>query len=152
MFSGSYIREMQVDAARAAAKERKVPFVVWPEDVQLGVKLLASFPFLGDYIPKGWRRAETYLVDATGFGADYESALTVDEFLAHVLGCTKSEQGSAWGVYEAGQFQVIVARYVKDPSEKRNRRETGDEELDLVTRRNWTPCSIATAEEGAHTA
>lgn len=79
-----------------------------------------NIPFLGDYVPKGYRRidapnepremgcVEGYLfVDASGWGAPNEPALTQDEFLAY----KEANPTLLFGITEAGQFQVVVGVY-----------------------------------------
>lgn len=79
-----------------------------------------QLPFLGDYVPKGYRRidapneprmmgcADGYLfVDASGWGNSNEPALTQDEFLAY----KEANPTLLFGITEAGQFQVVVGVY-----------------------------------------
>lgn len=79
-----------------------------------------NIPFLGDYVPKGFRRVDApnppremgcedgYLfVDGSGWGAPNEPALTQEEFLAY----KDANPTLLFGIVEAGQFQVVVATY-----------------------------------------
>lgn len=133
MFSGATIRSMQEAAAVKAARERRVPFVVWPGDD------LSAFPFpsIGDYVPIGWRQltsAETgldsaylpgvtnreyvnVLVDSSGFGGEDEPALTPSGLrtLIERLNVWADEKKATvgWAITEIGQFQVVVAAFIK---------------------------------------
>jgi hypothetical protein len=71
-------------------------------------------PMLGDKVPRGWRRTsrQPLFVDSSGFGAPDEPALTQEQFLDALT------IGKAYGVIEAGQFQVYVAEYEKTERRK----------------------------------
>jgi len=112
MMSQRNIQELSRDAAKAASKARKVPFMVWPEDVtaikagyHLGV--LRAFPFIGDYRPRGYKLVDTHFVDSSGFGSDSEPALTIQQFSQTI------EANFAYAIIEAGQFQVYVGKFAK---------------------------------------
>lgn len=65
------------------------------------------FPFLGDYIPKGWKRTDReFFVDTSGFGTRGELALTLDQFLDKVL------PSHGYATTQHGQFQAYVAEYI----------------------------------------
>jgi len=66
MFSIETIRGIQQEAAARAAEEDKTPFLIWEEDLATFPPF--PFPFLGDYVPRGWKLDETLLVDSSGFG------------------------------------------------------------------------------------
>ena len=72
------------------------------------------FPFLGDYVPHGWEKLEDELfVDKTGMGADYESALTVEQFKAECIRLYRENypSGVAFAITQEGQFQLYVGVY-----------------------------------------
>jgi len=64
-------------------------------------------PFIGTYVPKGYKLDAELFVDATGLGAAYEPALTLQMFVA------KLDPMKAYAVVQAGQFQVYIG--VFDP-------------------------------------
>jgi hypothetical protein len=66
-------------------------------------------PFLGDYVPEGWQMVDDYFVDSSGFGREGELALTLGQFDQIV----QEHVGSGWAIVEAGEFQVVIGRYVK---------------------------------------
>jgi hypothetical protein len=119
MQSLSQIQQASREAAQKAAAQKKVPFVVEMEDVQALMHDNASgrvhFPFLGDYVPRGWKRTDTepFFVDATGFGKPGEPALTCKQFASKLV------PGRGYAVIEAGEFQVYVAEYVRDDNNGR---------------------------------
>ena len=110
MMDPRIIHENALKAARKAARLKKIPLVIEAEDLPLlaGDKPVGGgFPFLGDYVPKGWTRTEnTYFVDSSGWGGSGELALTLKQLLAKVV------PGRGYAVVEAGQFQVYVAEYI----------------------------------------
>ena len=117
------IRNISNVAAYRAAEEGKYPLTVVDErDVH-------HIPFLGDYVPAGWRKATwadvetkprnvwysnpgedvTFMVDSSGWGSAGEPALTFDEFAQYAL-----SSGLGWAIDQTGQFQVYVTGYVRD--------------------------------------
>ena len=101
-------------AAKKAAQDHKTPYIVWPKeladwklDFAAGKIPSFPFPFLGSYVPKGWKLTETYFVDSSGFGETGEAALTLHQFLGKI----KTTRGYA--VTEAGQFQVYIGEFEK---------------------------------------
>jgi hypothetical protein len=104
MMSLALIKELSREQAARAAAEDLEPLVIWD------TKDIRCIPNLGDYRPEGWELVETYFVDASGFGAPGEPALTLDEFLAKIV------PGRAYALIEEGQFQVYVGEFVKEES------------------------------------
>lgn len=114
MMSLQAIQAESASAARKAAREKKTPFMLWPQDVARMKTEIADgrlpaipFPFIGSYVPKGWREVERYFVDASGFGREGEPALTVRQFVE------KLEPDYGYAITEAGQFQVYVGKFEK---------------------------------------
>ena len=124
------IREMSNVAAYEAAQEARVPLVVeWPEDAH-------GLPFLGEYVPEGWRQAvwadlspasprvpyrqepeeaAGFMVDSSGFGQVDEPALPYDERVALIREATSGRSDIGWGIRVAGESQVVVQAYAEDP-------------------------------------
>ena len=63
---------------------------------------LPKIPFIGDKPIKGWRKIDSLFVDSSGLGQRGEPALTQGQFVKQI------KAGLAYGVTEAGQFQVRV--------------------------------------------
>lgn len=66
------------------------------------LKATRLIPFVGTYVPKGYKLEGELFVDATGLGTDYEPALTLQKFVA------KLDPMKAYAVVQAGQFQVYI--------------------------------------------
>jgi hypothetical protein len=108
MMGMGMIRDIQRKAAAKAARLHKVPFVVWPEDLQAWKAKAPDtfpFPFLGDYVPPGWEKVNELFCDSTGVGRDSELALSVRQ----LIDCL--EEGKGYAVYEQGQFQAYIGVY-----------------------------------------
>ena len=114
MMDGATIRAMSQQAARKAAKAHKLPYVVWPHDLDGWKAQVANgqlpelpFPFLGEYVPKGWEMVEEYFVDSSGWGKAGEPALTIPQFV------DKIKPDCGYAITEAGQFQVYIGEFRK---------------------------------------
>ena len=66
------------------------------------MKSLPKIPFVGDEPIDGYHEIDSLFVDSSGFGQRGEMALTIDQFIE------KIKAGLAYGVTDAGQFQVYV--------------------------------------------
>ena len=125
MLSPQTIRDMQDYAAYEAAEFGRVPLAVWHDED------LPHLPFLGGYVPRGYRVATWaemsdrtrnsghydaddepvhILVDGSGWGRSDEAALTLPELADYV----RDNGQCHWAIVEAGQFQVVVAAYIQD--------------------------------------
>ena len=101
------IKSISDVAAYRAAQEEQEPLVIWNAE-----RDARGIPFLGDYVPQGWRpQDEPFMVDSSGFGEPGERALTQDQFVEHL----KAHPTLGWAIVEAGQFQVWVQAYLEDP-------------------------------------
>ena len=105
MMSLSQIQYESRAAAAKAAREDKHPFIVEAEDLKAIPPF--PFPFIGDYVPDGWRKVEDYFVDSSGFGRPGEPALTIEQFVKRLT------VGHGYAITEAGQFQLYVGEYVQ---------------------------------------
>jgi hypothetical protein len=103
MMSIESITSQKRTEARKARREGLQPFTAQID----GDTGAFKSPFLGSYIPKGWKVTAKYFVDNSGFGTEGEGALTAGEFLIHV------RAGYGYGIYEAGQFQVYIREYYR---------------------------------------
>ena len=102
MYSLETIKSMQ-DEHTVKAKRLKLKPYIAKLDGDVNV---FKMPFMGYYLPKGFEVTDNkYFVDNSGFGSDGELALTASQFLSKV------KQGLAYGIYEAGQFQVYIQEY-----------------------------------------
>ena len=120
MMSYEQIVSEAARAARAAKRHGKRPVFLSALSAD-GIRNAEPVPFLGDYVPRGFKRlhvrdtfgeryghgtadGEALLVDSSGFGSRGELALTVQEFAEF----TQLHPGYAYGILEAGQFQVVI--------------------------------------------
>lgn len=135
MMSLDTIEELSREAGVKAAKHRREPFVVF--SASTAFEDLRRSPFLGDYVPRGWRPATakdvgfttaehgvygsdddgiTLFVDSSGMGAPGERALTAEEATALVvraLDHTRTVGTLGVGITTQGQFQVHIGLFLK---------------------------------------
>lgn len=105
MMSLSTIDAMSRQQARKASKEKKQPYMLWPEDK----KAMPPFPFpcIGSYRPKGWSLVDTLFCDSSGMGSGSEPALTASQLLEAL------EPGYGYAIIAEGQFQVYIGKFRK---------------------------------------
>lgn len=130
MMSAEYMQQLARDAARSAKRNSRVPESFSSLGTDAIRDRIKNIPFLGSYVPKGYKRVdapnldtvsfmactEGYLfVDASGWGAKGEGALTVQEFVDYIY---KNGDGLSFGIVESGQFQVVIATYKKDEKKR----------------------------------
>lgn len=127
MMSSEQIARLADEAAARAERKNTRPRVFGS-----GKMLPGQVPFIGTYRPADWQLVEReelelpssitrqrlmwlaakepyLMVDASGFGARDEPALTIGEFGDLV----KANANLGWAVVEAGQFQVVVGAFRK---------------------------------------
>ena len=109
------IHEMAAEAAQEAAQEGRVPYEYWDGE-PIGPPF--RFPFLGDYVPDGWRkRGNDLFVDKSGWGAPDEPAMTVDALVAEIkrlLCATPPDKRLGFAITLEGEFQLYVGVYERD--------------------------------------
>ena len=71
-------------------------------------KTLDSFPFPAMDIPEDWEESEVFFVDSSGFGSDYEPALTIDQFRDHLFDHATENPNDGYIITDEGQFQVYI--------------------------------------------
>lgn len=70
-----------------------------------------NIPFLGDYVPEGWKQDDTIFVDLTGIARPGEfTGITQQEFYQRIQEY-RGRNDIGYGVTEQGQTQVLVAAY-----------------------------------------
>ena len=124
MLSYSQIADEAERQARKAKRHAKEPHAMSGLGEDAIRRECARIPFLGYYTPKGWERlhvGETFgdnygygtadhsclFVDSSGFGGRGELAMTLDQFAEFV----QRNPGYAYGIVEAGPFQIVLAGY-----------------------------------------
>ena len=75
------------------------------------------FPSLGYLEPDGWEKTDqTWFVDKTGHGHDWEPALTVEQFKRELRGYIGTNPGRGFAITEEGPFQVYVTAFRPMPA------------------------------------
>jgi hypothetical protein len=112
MMSLAVIQQLSDAQARKAARVKRRPYV--PFDVE-EVDRMETFPFpnIGSYKPAGWRKVADWFVDKTGWGAEDEPALTLNQFRAAVREWVEKHPGDGFAITEEGQFQIYVSAFRK---------------------------------------
>lgn len=114
MLSGAQIVAASAAAAAKAARLHKRPFIVEQTDLDAAKaalhageipRILRLFPFVGGYVAPGWKLIGTLFADATGWGDEYEPALTVSQLVARL------KVGHGYAIIEAGEFQVYIGEF-----------------------------------------
>jgi hypothetical protein len=106
MLGAAEIKRISQEAAARASKEHLVPYIIWKEDIGMQ-ETCKRLPFIGDYVPKGWRLIETHFVDSSGCGTEDEPAETIQHFVDNLV------ENRGYAVVEAGEFQVYVGEFIK---------------------------------------
>lgn len=102
MYSLATINALQNEKTQEAKRLKLKPYIALCN----GDENVFKCPFMGQHTPKGFKCTDNrYYVDSSGFGRESEPALTANQFLSKV------KQGLAYGIYEAGQFQVYIQEY-----------------------------------------
>jgi hypothetical protein len=84
---------------------------------------LRNMPFVGDFVLQPWEVVfdeasdeQLWFVDMTGFGQEYERALTFDQFVRSVRTFLHNADKAyiyGFAIIEVGQFQLYVRAYRK---------------------------------------
>ena len=111
MMSLEAIRHLNTNIAVEVAERELVPYV--PADAEeVDYWPPIPFPDLGYLQPDGWERTDqTWLVDKTGHGHDWEPALTVEQFKRRVRAYVMENPGHGFAITEEGPFQVYVTAF-----------------------------------------
>jgi hypothetical protein len=104
MYDLATIKAMNREAGKISRERGSQPFLLRNEGDK---NYLNKIPNLGTHRPSGWRLVKRYFVDSSGFGSEDESALTFSSFVK------RTKVGRAYGIIEAGQFQVRIGEFVK---------------------------------------
>jgi len=103
------IRDLSQEAARKAAAEHLVPYIVWPDDLRnwkAGLGFPLPFPFIGDHEPEGYEPiGDALFVDTSGLGDPGEPALTSSQLIDRI------QVGKGYALTTLGQFQGYLQTY-----------------------------------------
>ncbi len=115
------IRDLADQAARKARRDGREPYGFFDaSDVERSAR---SIPFLGSYVPKGYRLVESLFVDSSGFGTEGEPAMTFPAFIERVAKDVGEGNRYFYGITESGQFQVYIGVYERTPVRTRKPRK-----------------------------
>jgi hypothetical protein len=151
MMSLSCIRAMSADAAREAARSKREPYVIYDRD-EIDRMTAFPFPFVGSYVPKGWKLVDTWFCDSSGMGADYEPALSIRQLKAKLIAHAESAKQFGYALTEAGQFQIRLGIFERTPKARATRpRRSRVPGLAIVRNRPAAPAaSPSSAAEPVH--
>lgn len=93
-------------SAKAAAKNKKVPYVPFDEAEVQETRFI--IPNLGSYTPKGWELMEELFCDTSDMGSEGEPALTLKQLKKKIIEYMKMDGTHGFGITEEGQFQCHV--------------------------------------------
>lgn len=118
-----YIQQLSREQGRKAKRLGKAP-LVFKTDADVDERF-GQIPNLGNYTPKGWRHLEgrDLFVDKSGFGAEYELALTVDGYRARLKALRLENPHYGFGIVQEGQFQVYIGVFERAKGALRKRVE-----------------------------
>lgn len=100
------INRMNNEAGNIAKRRGIKPYKVWDYD-ELDNYPPFPFPYIGDYVPKGYKLVKTYFVDSSGVGLEEEPALTIKRFKQAI------KPGRYYAIISQGEFQVYVGEFEK---------------------------------------
>jgi len=103
MYDLKTLERMEDEAGKNAKEYNLEPLVAEYN----GDENITNCPDLGNYEPEGWEYIQNHFVDSTGFGAENEMALTLEQFLAKV------KEGLGYSICSAGSFQVNISEWKK---------------------------------------
>lgn len=116
MMSPSYIEHLSTQFAARAELSELEPYLVepgelatWKARVARGGLQRLPFPAIGTFEPSGWREARVLFADSSGFGSEFEPALTNAQLVAELI------PGKAYAIGECGQFQCYVREFEPAP-------------------------------------
>lgn len=98
-------------AARAARRSLRPLVPNGPEDVDRWKTF--PFPNLGYHEPEGWHKVESWFIDKTGHGYEWEPALTQQQFREVLRDHITEHPGDGFAITEEGPFQAVVSAFRK---------------------------------------
>ena len=114
MMHPTEIARLSRAASAKASRERLLPLVVEQEDLdrlddEALLRHVGKAPFLGEsYSPRDFALSEELFIDISGFGADYEPALSHQQLVHKVR---ELGPGVGYGILTHGQFQAYLGVY-----------------------------------------
>lgn len=110
MMSLAAIVAVNEEIAAHAARQNRQPFVPSrPESVERWPPF--PFPNIGYYEPEGWEQVESWFIDKTGHGAEWEPAMTHRQFTETLRDYVKENPMHGFAIVEEGPFQVMIGAF-----------------------------------------
>jgi hypothetical protein len=114
------INELSREAAKKAKRTKLLPLVLAEaEDSDKLGSYGYRIPDFGDYRPKGWKLVDEWLCDSSGFGAEYERALTVPQLRERMKEKITEGKQYGYGTISQGQFQVVLGVFEQEAKKGR---------------------------------
>lgn len=124
MMDTQTIRAMADDAAKKAARLHKRPYVPFDE-AEIEKMPPFPFPFLGDYVPKGWKKIEELFCDTSGLDAS-GPAMPVPVLIDRMKADLQKKETIGYGITEVGQFQAYLGVYEKEKGTRKGAKKRQD--------------------------
>ena len=130
MLSSEQIVSMAEDQGKKAKRHGLKPYPI----KHLDVDTLQSFPFpnIGNYKPSGWELVDYKTCDKTGWGEEYEPALTVRGLKQWIKDLQKADDNFAMAIIEEGEFQVVIGLFKPDSRDFTHSGELTEGEMRIV--------------------
>lgn len=111
MMSIETIIALNEEIAAEASARKRVPYVpLSAGDVETWRTI--PFPNIGYHMPDGWEPTDqTWFVDKTGQGCEWEPALTVPSFLRALEDYIEDHPGEGFAITEEGPFQLYISAF-----------------------------------------
>ena len=112
MMSLNVIVAVNDEIGRRAAQRNLVPYVPSePDEVDRWRRLPFEFPNIGSHEPNGWEQVESWFVDKTGRGYEWELAITHRRLKEILRDYIAENPDHGYAVTEEGEFQVVVSAF-----------------------------------------
>ena len=117
------IRHLSNQAARKAARAKKMPYTPWGVDEIRDDMPPFPFPNIGSYRPKGWKLVDQLFCDSSGFGSPGEPALTIGQLQAKLVEHIADGHSYGYAIVEEGQFQLYIGVFEKQTAKAEHGRQ-----------------------------
>lgn len=115
MMSLQAIADLARDLAIQAAEGEVEPYAPGSaEECRTGWEKRIPIPNIGNFRPDDWKLIDYVTVDKTGFGYEYEPALTIRAFKEWAAERVEQDDHAGFAIIEEGQFQIVVGYFSAD--------------------------------------
>lgn len=111
MMSLATIRALSAETGTRAKRRKETPW--HPETIEdITVDNILKITNLGSYEPGGWKRTDQeWFVDSSGFGGEYEPALTPGALVRAMKAYFATHPTAGFAITEEGQFQLYITAF-----------------------------------------